>query len=352
MSLAVISQIILLLQVSAIALCSCYREEFTLTSSKLGQKIKFVVGKSGEEKYRTINEALAAASRVPNNKSVQIHVRKGVYDEIVVVNRTNVELVGDGIGITIITGNRRVDSTIRTFNIATVSATKRAAGFIARRMTFRNTAGAGMPGVALRSSADRSAFHRCKFEGYQDTLYTHRGRQFYRECIIVGAVDFIFGNAAAVFQDTRIYLRGGQSGIANGGFITAQAREGPNDNSGFVFHHCKVIQEPGGSGRVGAYLGRPWKSYSRVVFMKTYLEDRSINPAGWAPWGGIPPPDTIYYAEYYNSGPASDTSQRVRWPGYHLLREEEALQFTVQNFLFLGQENWLSEAKIPFEEGL
>lgn len=79
-------------------------------------------------------------------------------------------------------------------------------GFIARGITFRNTAGPeNHQAVALRCGADLSVFYRCAFEGYQDTLYVHSQRQFYKECHIFGTVDFIFGNAAVVFQSCNIY---------------------------------------------------------------------------------------------------------------------------------------------------
>ncbi|PWA99296.1 pectinesterase, catalytic, Pectin lyase fold/virulence factor [Artemisia annua] len=86
-------------------------------------------------------------------------------------------------------------------------------GFIARGMTFRNTAGRqNHQAVALRSSSDLSVFYQCGFKGYLDTLYTHSQRQIYKECYIYGTVDFIFGNAAVVFQNCMIYGRRGMKG--------------------------------------------------------------------------------------------------------------------------------------------
>lgn len=91
----------------------------------------------------------------------------------------------------------------------TVSFTAiRGDGFIGRGITFRNSAGPEKhQAVAVRCGGDFSVFYRCGFEGYQDTLYVHSQRQFYRDCYIYGTVDFIFGNAAVVFQSCNIYAR-------------------------------------------------------------------------------------------------------------------------------------------------
>lgn len=117
---------------------------------------------------------------------------------------------------------------IRTFDAA-VSGDR----FIAVDVTFRNTAGPEKhQAVALRSNADLSTFYRCSFEGYQDTLYVHSLRQFYRECEIYGTVDFIFGNAAAVFQSCNLYARKPMAAQKNA--FTAQGRTDPNQNTGIV----------------------------------------------------------------------------------------------------------------------
>ncbi|KAK4374030.1 hypothetical protein RND71_004707 [Anisodus tanguticus] len=61
--------------------------------------------------------------------------------------------------------------------------------------------------VALRAEADYISFYRCRFEGYQDTLYTRSGNQFFRDCQVFGTIDFICGDATSVFQNCTIEVR-------------------------------------------------------------------------------------------------------------------------------------------------
>ncbi|GAB4861912.1 hypothetical protein Ancab_037167 [Ancistrocladus abbreviatus] len=315
---------------------------------------KFVVGEVGKRRFRTINEAVNAASKVPGNEKIVIHVKKGMYEETVNVDRPNIELVGDGIGHTIISCSLSATNGLKTFHTATFAINGNAIGFIARGITFRNNAGGGVtPAVALRSSANYTAFYHCSFEGYQDTLYAHQGWQFYRNCVISGTVDFIFGNAAAVFQNSKIYIRNPPPGVSNVSFITAHGRA-TEENTGFVFQHCRVTSEPGSDlVRIPrTYLGRPWKTHARVVFMETYL-DNLIDPAGWSRWNDNDPPHTIYFAEYMNEGPGAVTTGRVNWPGYHWVKDEEEIsQFTIKNFLMRpAQTEWLKASRIPYTDG-
>ncbi|KAJ6294503.1 hypothetical protein OIU76_022554 [Salix suchowensis] len=190
-----------------------------------------VVAQDGSGNYRTIKAALDAAAKRSGTRRFVIRIKSGVYSENLDIgkNLKNIMLVGDGLRYTIITGSRSVGGGFTTFNSATVAVT--GDGFIARGITFRNTAGPqNSQAVALRSGSDLSVFYRCGFEGYQDTLYVHSQRQFYKECYIYGTVDFIFGNAAVVLQNCMIYARRPMAQQKN--VLTAQGRSDPNQNTG------------------------------------------------------------------------------------------------------------------------
>ncbi|WVZ71415.1 hypothetical protein U9M48_020006 [Paspalum notatum var. saurae] len=313
------------------------------------------VDQSGAGNFTTIGDAVAAAPSNLGSSSgyFVIRVPAGVYEENVVVpkNKKYVMMVGDGIGQSVVTGNRSVVDGWTTFNSATFAVV--GTGFVAVNMTFRNTAGpAKHQAVALRSGADLSTFYRCSFEAYQDTLYTHSLRQFYRACDIYGTVDYVFGNAAVVFQDCNLYSRLPLQGQSN--TVTAQGRTDPNQNTGTTIQGCTIAAAPDLAANtayaVTTYLGRPWKLYSRTVIMQSEV-DALVDPTGWMPWSGDFALSTLYYAEYNNSGAGADTSRRVAWPGFHVLNTtDDAGNFTVGNMV-LG-DFWLPQTGVPFTSGL
>ncbi|KAM7512100.1 hypothetical protein LguiB_010975 [Lonicera macranthoides] len=322
-----------------------------LQASSPASRANVVVAQDGSGNYKTVNEAVAAAAKRSGSGRYVIYVKRGVYKENVEIGTKlkNIMLVGDGIGKTIITGSRSVDGGSTTFKSATVAVV--GDGFIGQGITFRNTAGAkNHQAVALRSGSDLSVFYQCSFEGYQDTLYVHSNRQFYKNCDIYGTVDFIFGNAAVVLQNCNIYARNPPNRTNT---ITAQGRTDPNQNTGISIHNSKVTAasdlKPVQSS-VKTYLGRPWQKYSRTVFMKTDL-DGLIDPAGWMPWSGNFALSTLYYGEYMNTGAGSATGKRVKWGGYRVITSAaEAGKFTVGNFIAGG--SWLPATNLPFTSGL
>ncbi|CAA7044240.1 unnamed protein product [Microthlaspi erraticum] len=308
---------------------------------------------NGTGNFTTINEAVAAApNKTDGSKGYfLIYVTAGLYEEYVDIPKYKryVMMVGDGINQTVITGNRSVGDGWTTFNSATFILS--GPNFIGVEMTIRNTAGPTKgQAVALRSGGDFSVFYSCSFEAYQDTLYTHSLRQFYRECDVYGTVDFIFGNAAVVLQNCNLYPRQPRKGQANE--VTAQGRTDPNQNTGTTIHGCTIRPADDlatSNYTVKTYLGRPWKEYSRTVVMQTYI-DRFLDPTGWNAWSGDFALSTLYYAEYNNTGPGSNTTSRVTWPGYHVINASDASNFTVTNFL-VG-EGWIGQTGVPFVGGL
>ncbi|KAL1194120.1 putative pectinesterase/pectinesterase inhibitor 6 [Cardamine amara subsp. amara] len=315
-----------------------------LEGSETTTKADLVVAKDGSGHYTSIQQAVNAAAKLPRrNKRVVIYIKAGTYRENVVIKKSikNVMVIGDGIDSTVVTGNRNVKDGTTTFRSATFAVS--GTGFIARGITFENTAGPEKhQAVALRSGSDFSVFYNCAFKGYQDTLYLHSRRQFLRNCNIHGTVDFIFGDAAAVLQNCNIYALKPMSGQKN--TITAQSRKDPNENTGFVVQSSTVATAS------ETYLGRPWRSYSRTVFMKCNL-GTLLNPAGWLPWSGEFALSTLYYGEYGNTGAGASVSGRVKWPGYHVLKTAtEAGKFTVENFL--DGNYWITAAGVPVNDGL
>uniref|UniRef100_A0A6M2EIB7 Pectinesterase n=1 Tax=Populus davidiana TaxID=266767 RepID=A0A6M2EIB7_9ROSI len=310
-----------------------------------------VVAADGSGDYKTVSEAVAAAPKKSSKRYI-IQIKAGVYRENVEVpkDKHNIMFLGDGRKTTIITASRNVVDGSTTFKSATVAAVGQ--GFLARGVTFENTAGPSKhQAVALRVGSDLSAFYECDMLAYQDTLYVHSNRQFFINCFVAGTVDFIFGNAAAVFQDCDIHARRPDSGQKN--MVTAQGRTDPNQNTGIVIQKSRIgatsdllpVQSS-----FPTYLGRPWKEYSRTVIMQSSITD-VIQPAGWHEWSGSFALSTLFYAEYQNSGAGAGTSSRVTWEGYKVITSAtEAQAFAPGNFI--AGSSWLGSTSFPFSLGL
>ncbi|WOL02203.1 hypothetical protein Cni_G10922 [Canna indica] len=310
-----------------------------------------VVSKDGNGTYTSIADAVKAAPEYSTRRII-IYIKAGRYDENIKVGRkkTNLMFVGDGKTQTIIAGSRSVYDNFTTFHTATFAAT--GTGFIMRDITIQNWAGPEKhQAVALRVGADHAVVYRCNVIGYQDTLYVHSQRQFFRECDIYGTVDFIFGNAAVVLQNCSLWARKPMPMQKN--TITAQNRKDPNQNTGISIHACRVVAasdlEPVKS-NYSTYLGRPWKLYSRTVYMMSYFEDH-VHQAGWLEWNATFALDTLYYGEYMNYGPGAAVGKRVTWPGFRVITlPAEASKFTVAQFIF--GSSWLPSTGVAFLAGL
>lgn len=310
------------------------------------------VSLKGDGDCTTIREALSLAGEYEGG-AVCIRIGAGVYTEKVVLTQDRITFEGAGAEETILSWGdyaRAVspDGTeYGTFRTATMMVD--ADCFTARNMTFRNTAGSGEEigqALALYVDGDRIFFENCRITGGQDTLFTaplppaplikngfkgpkenaprRMGRHWYKDCLISGDVDFIFGGATAFFEGCEIVSVGK-------GFVTA-ASTPENEKYGYVFDRCIFRGE---CEEGGVYLGRPWRDYARTVIMNSYIGSH-IHEEGWHDWDKKSAREKAVYAEYRNSGPGADISRRAEW--VRSLTDEEAKAYTREAVLGLKQE--------------
>ncbi|KAG1366458.1 pectinesterase [Cocos nucifera] len=333
-----------------------YPTWFTTADRKLlGQEIvtpNVVVAKDGSGTFKTINDALNAMPATYPGRYI-IYVKAGIYDEKVLIDKkkTNLFMYGDGSKKTIVTGNANYIAGVKTDQTASFAV--QAPGFICKNMGFRNTAGPeGHQAVAFRINADLAVLVRCRFDGYQDTLYVQSGRHFFRNCVVSGTIDFIFGGGATVLQNCLIIVRRPMDNQFSA--VTAAAGDLPDENSAIVIHNSRILPDKRlfpDRFTLKTYLGRPWKAYAKTVVMETLIGDL-IQPDGWKAWDGEPDHcNTAYYAEFQNRGPGADTRFRVRWPAFRVINRQEAQQFTVSNLLYTPGADWIALSGAPQIKG-
>ncbi|KAK9287926.1 hypothetical protein L1049_016371 [Liquidambar formosana] len=313
-------------------------------------KADVVVAKDGSGKYKTVNEALNDIPK-KSNQTFVIYIKQGVYHEHLIINKSmsHVMMVGDGPTKTKITGSENFIDGTPTFKTATVSVV--GSNFIAKDMGFENSAGAAKhQAVALRVQSDMSIFYNCQMDGYQDTLYVHAHRQFYRDCTISGTIDFIFGNGAAIFQNCKMVVR---KPLENQQcIVTAQGRIDKREPTALVLQNCTITAERAYNvlrKTLKSYLGRPWKQYSRTIIMQSHI-DNMIQPEGWLPWMGNFALNTLFYSEFENRGPGSVQTNRVKWRGVKKITPQHAADFTAGKFI--GGDKWIKPSGVPYTSGM
>jgi len=311
--------------------------------------VRAVVAQDGSGDFPTIQRAVDhVLDHAPRYLArVVLEIRPGVYRERVKVprNDANFVLAGRDAASTTITASVSATAAGGTFFSPVVEVN--ADGFEATGITFENSFGVGSQAVAISLYSDRANFRNCRFTGWQDTLYAAWGRQYYRDCYIEGHVDFIFGDAAAVFDRCEIHSRGS-------GYIAAHSRTSSDEPTGFVFWESKLTGEPGllGTNRPqpggseapypakdsgkGVFLARPWRDCARSVFVNCWMGDH-IRPEGWDNWGTPAREKTAFYAEVGSSGPGAGGATRAGWA--RKLSAAETAAFAPDVFL-KGRDGW------------
>jgi pectin methylesterase-like acyl-CoA thioesterase len=273
------------------------------------------VAKDGSGQFSTVQ---AAVDSIPSGSSthIRIDIKAGTYTEkLTIASRTNLCLVGAGNTSTILAygdSNSKVGSTSGSASVH-ISAND----FSAANLTMQNTFGSGSQAVALRTTGQRQQFLNCRFVGYQDTLYTHNGMQYFRNCYVQGNTDYVFGGATAVLEDCEA------RNVENGSAVAA-----PNTDAGtaygIVFLGGKMTAV---SGVKSVALGRPWGAAGFAAFLNMDLGSH-ILAAGFVDMSGNSPANARFH-EYGSTGSGANTSSRSSYQ----LSASQAAGYTLANIL-------------------
>ena len=288
--------------------------------------------------------ARAIAALPDNSESATLRLAPGVYREKVVLQRPHTTLEGESAESTTILWDEGAFEILSdgmkrgTFRTATLLVD--AHHVTLRNLTVENAAAprdkVGQA-VALYADGDFFTCENCTLRSHQDTLFTaplppkeieKNGfigpkqfaprtpqRHTYRRCRIEGDVDFIFGGAAAWFEDCDIVS------LAPGYAAAASTPEG--QRYGYVFKGCRFTAQ--GAPDASCYLGRPWREFAQTVLIDCGVGPH-IRPEGWHDWGKPAFHEKGFYAEY--PAPALP-----RAPFARTLTDEEAGQYTYENFI-------------------
>lgn len=254
---------------------------------------------SGTDEYSSLTSALASLS---GSDSACIFMDRGTYSEQVAIDYEGpLTLYGYTTDTSSYANNAvTITNSISSADAGSLDASSTlditSSNFSMYNINVENGYGSGAQAVAVTAvrpqsipvsskeqvandlgiqNGDSQGYYGCSFSSYQDTLYAKSGTQYYSQCYITGAVDYVFGDAAAWFESSTIASVGG-------GSITANSRETTDDTTWYIFNQCTIQQSDNAtedlSGEV--YLGRPWRALARVMYQMSTLSD-IINADGW-----------------------------------------------------------------------
>lgn len=322
---------------------------------------KIVVDKNSPINFNSISEALnfiktiREKKEISKNELIEIFIKEGIYKEKIEIILDNVLLTGEDVDKTIITesfGAKDVldDGSKRgTFRTATVRTLGK--DITLKNLTIKNEAGSGVnAGQAVAFYADGNIIvENCKFLAHQDTIFTAplpptnidgtttgmgpRGdfkrtptKVYFKNCFIEGDIDFIFGGAAALFENCKIFSHeiALEDDSKIHGYITA-ASTPEKQKFGYLFLNCTLESNcPENT----VYLGRPWRDNAKTVFANCSF-GKHIRSELWHDWNKPNAQRKSFYA-VGNCYFENKKINQVKWS--HILNNTETEKY-IQLFL-------------------
>lgn len=322
----------------------------------------------GIETFTTLADAVSYLDSASLEATVNkvIYVANGIYHEKVTIPSTlkNLKIVGEDRDLTVIeydavedtvdpiSGNKYV------MDCATLNVN--AEGFGLENITIDNsfdyindnTKYGNPQGFALTINGDGAVLDNVRLYGNQDTLFFRNGRTYIKDSIIMGNIDFIFGeNTGIAFFDQCTIIAVGKSlePVKNNGYVTAM--KGDKDKYptyGYVFSKCEFTDD--GNVLDGAMsLGRPWGPGASVAYIEcnfsaaySKLAYDGSAKSRWFDMSGNKPGDA-HFVEYGSTGDGAITEAVA---GGSVLTKDQADAYTAENTFAAsnGGVTWASGA--------
>ncbi|MGD0443957.1 MAG: pectinesterase family protein [Edaphobacter sp.] len=186
-------------------------------------------------------------------------------------------------------------------------------------MTYANLYNSGQlcasQALVIWTNSDLSIMNNIYATSLQDTVYTASpgsgssgfvpARQYWFRGKISGDVDYIFGDAAAVFDSTSIYTE--FHGATATGTETIEAQNKMTETgasgdylSGYIMNNDVFTSQA--PGMTNLFLGRPYGTYSTWIMLNSYIDQ--TNAAGYTT--GLGPSLTSATYGEYNDLPYTD----------------------------------------------
>ncbi|MDE6690828.1 MAG: bacterial Ig-like domain-containing protein [Clostridia bacterium] len=324
---------------------------------------------SGAYRFNTIQQALEflEASELKADTQKLMYLAEGTYWEKVEVNVPNLAIIGEGADKTKIEYDALYGVedaggfTHVTDSTATLNVRDKAEGFIIKGVAisnYYNTAASyeGAPSndcraLAMLIQADKVVVEDCTLLGYQDTLELFTGRQIFKNCVIKGVTDFIFGtNNTTYFYKCEIrninHAKSGQPG-----YVTAF--KGNNKGSsvdkvtyGAIFDDCDFTADEGVPSTCA--MGRAWGPDAAVMIMNSRIGGHIAKTGGTSSGSryismGNGDPKNCQFTEYNNTGAGAITANLDT---VKVLTEEQAKNYNDFAVIFGKVNNLLNYSDV------
>lgn len=222
-------------------------------------------------------------NQYPIDETIDLYLEPGIYHEKLRIYHHHLHLHGSTSGQSIISygdyaykmhEDGLLYNTFRTYTMMILGD-----DVTLDHLVIENTCGSGFTigqGVALSLCGKRTTLNHCTLRAHQDTLFigplpvdlNERYDHFlpleersssithhhFKDCTIMGDVDFIFGSGVALFESCTVIA-------LSKGYISAPSTYA-SFPYGFIFIRSMIISRAN-----DVYLGRPWRDHGATHFI-------------------------------------------------------------------------------------